>query len=167
MKMLVGRLSIALMFFAAATAAVANPFKSRIITGSDSALLITVPDDHFLKITNFTQVGGTDRGVVAVTLTGEDGGSANVLTATRIDLSTGSNSQSFPEIGNRVIIAGPASVTVQPVAGATLFITYRKDLNEGAEGGGGVTPIPITPVPILSPTPGVTPTPTATATATP
>jgi hypothetical protein len=123
-----------------------------------------VPDDHFLKITNFTQIGGTDRGVVAVTLTGEDGGSANVLTATRIDLSTGSNSQDAPEIGNRVIITGPANVTVQPIAGATLFITYRKDLNEG---GGGATPTPITPVPILSPTPGVTPTPTATATATP
>src|SRR5205814_698901 len=84
----------------------------------------------------------------AVTLTGEDGGSANVLTATRIDLSTGSNSQSFPEIGNRMIIAGPASVTVQPVAGATLFITYRKELNEGAEVRGRVTPIPITPPPI-------------------
>ena len=167
MKILVARLSIALMFSAAATVAVANPFKSKIITGSDSALVITLPDDHFLKITNFTQVGGTDRGVVAVTLTGGDGGSANVLSATRIDLSTGSNSQNFPEIGNRVIIAGPANVTVQPVAGATLLITYRKDLNEGAEGGGGVTPIPITPFPILSPTPGVTPTPTATATATP
>src|SRR6266704_3084879 len=161
MKMLVLRLSIAFMFFAAATAAVANPFRSKIITGSDSALLITVPEDHFLKITNFTQVGGTDRGVVAVTLTGEDGGSANVLTATRIDLSTGSNSQNFPEIGNRVIIAGPADVTVHPVTGATLFISYRKELNEG--GGGGGT----TPVPIFSPTPGVTPTPTATATATP
>jgi hypothetical protein len=167
MKMLVARLSIAFMFFAAATVAVANPFKSKIITGSDSAPVITVPDDHFLKITNFTQVGGTDRGVVAVTLTGEDGGSANVLSATRIDLSTGGNSQNFPEIGNRVIIAGPANVTVQPVADATLFITYRKDLNEGAEGGGSATPIPITPFPILSPTPGVTPTPTATVTATP
>jgi len=167
MKLLIARLSIALMFFAAATVAVANPFNSKIITGSDSALVITVPDDHFLKITNFTQVGGTDRGVVAVTLTGENGGSANALSATRIDLSTGSNSQNFPEIGNRVIIAGPANVTVQPVVGATLFISYRKDLNEGAGGGGGVTPIPITPFPILSPTPGVTPTPTATATATP
>ena len=165
--MLVARLSIALMFLAAATVAVANPFKSKTITGSDSALVITVPDDHFLKITNFTQVGGTDRGVVAVTLTGEDGGSANVLTATRIDLSTGSNSQNFPEIGNRAIITGPANVTVQPVTGATLFISYRKELNEGAEGGQTATPIPITPVPILSPTPGVTPTPTATATATP
>ena len=164
MKMLIARFSIPLMLFAAATVAVANPFKSKIITGSDSALVITLPDDHFLKITNFTQVGGTDRGVVAVTLTGENGGSANALSATRIDLSTGSNSQNFPEIGNRVIIAGPANVTVQPVVGATLFISYRKDLNEG---GGGATPIPITPVPILSPTPGVTPTPTATATATP
>ena len=161
MKMLAARLSIALIFFVAATVAVANPFKRKIITGSDSALVITVPDDHFLKITNFTQVAGTDRGVVAVTLTGEDGGSANVLSATRIDLSTGGNSQNFPEIGNRVIIAGPADVTVQPVTGATLFISYRKESNEG---GGGGSP---TPVPIFSPTPGVTPTPTATATATP
>ena len=165
--MLVARLSIVLMFFVAAMVAVANPFKSKIITGSDSALVITVPDDHFLKITNFTQVGGTDRGVVAVTLTGEDGGTASVLSATRIDLSTGSNSQNFPEIDNRVIITGPANVIVQPVTGATLFISYRKELNEGAEGGGSPTPIPITPIPILSPTPGVTPTPTATATATP
>src|SRR6266487_4812291 len=148
MKMLVDRLSIALMFFAAATAAVANPFRSKIITGSDSALIITVPDDHFLKITNFTQVGGTDRGVVAVTLTGEDGGSANVLTATRIDLSTGSNSQSFPEIGNRVIIAGPANVTVAPVTGATLFITYIKESNEGGGGSNNIV--------FVSPTPGAT-----------
>ncbi len=160
MKMLTARYFVALAFFAAAAVAFANPFKSRIITSS--ALVITVPDDHFLKITNFTQVGGTDRGVVSVTLTGEDGGSANVLSATRIDLSTGSNSQNFPEIGNRVIIAGPADVTVQPVTGAMLFISYRKELNEG--GGGGTSP---TPVPIFSPTPGVTPIPTATATATP
>ena len=169
MKLFVARFSVALAFLVAATVAVANPLMSKSITGADSALVITVPDDHFLKITNFTQVGGTDRGVVAVTLTGDDGGSANVLSATRIDLSTGSNSQNFPEIGNRVIITGPANVTVQPVAGATLFSSYRKDLNEGAAGGGGgtVTPIPTTPFPILSPTPGVTPTPTATATVTP
>ena len=159
MKMLTARYFVALAFFAAAAVAFANPFKSKIITSS--ALVITVPDDHFLKITNFTQEGGTDRGVVSVTLTGEDGGSADVLSATRIDLSTGGNSQNFPEIGNRVIIAGPADVTVQPVTGATLFISYRKESNEG---GGGGSP---TPVPIFSPTPGVTPTPTATATATP
>ena len=153
--MLTARYFVALAFFAAAAVAFANPFKNKIITSS--ALVITVPEDHFLKITNFTQEGGTDRGVVSVTLTGEDGGSADVLSATRIDLSTGSNSQNFPEIGNRVIIAGPAEVSVQPVTGATLFISYRKESNEGG-GGGGVTPIPI-----FSPTPGGTPTPTATA----
>jgi hypothetical protein len=162
MKIRAARYFVSLTFLAAATVAVAGPFKSRIITSS--ALVITVPDDNSLKITNFTQEGGTDRGVVAVTLTGEDGGSANVLTATRIDLSTGINSQNFPEIGNRVVIAGPANITVQPVTGATLLITYRKDSNNGGEdgGGGGVTPIPI-----FSPTPAVTPTPTATASPTP
>src|SRR5438876_3468039 len=163
MKMPAVRYFVALMFLAAAQVAFANPFKSKIITGS--ALVITVPDDHFLKISNFTQQGGTDRGVVSVTLTGEDGGSANVLAATRIDLSTGANSQSFPEIGNKVIIAGPAEVTVAPVTGATLFITFRKESNEGGNSGGVIvfaTPTPaatITPFPFLSPTPTATPTP--------
>jgi len=159
--MLAARCFVALILLPAATVAFAGQFKSKIIT--TQALVITVPDDHFLKITNFSQVGGTDRGVVSVTLTGEDGGSADVLAATRIDFSTGINSQNFPEIGNRVIIAGPATVTVQPVTGATLFISYRKESNES--GGGGGT----TPVPIFSPTPPIffSPTPTPTATPTP
>ena len=37
-------------------------FKSKIIT--TSPLTIPVPEDRFLKITNFTQEGGTERGVV-------------------------------------------------------------------------------------------------------
>ena len=122
-----------------------------------SPLTITVPDDRFLKITNFTQEGGTERGVVRVNLGGDDGGVANVLTATRIDLSTGINSQNFPEISNRVIIAGPAEVRIAPVVGATLLITYRKEPNEG--GGGEET---TTPIPIVSPTPSGTATPSAT-----
>jgi len=107
---------------------VAGGFKSKIIT--TSPLTITVPEDRFLKITNFTQEGGTDRGVVHVTLSGEAGGTANVLTATRIDSSTGINSQNFPEVGNQVIIAGPAEAEVLPVAGATLLISYKKEPNE-------------------------------------
>src|SRR5437660_8862755 len=100
----------------------AGGFKSKIITTSQ--LTIPVPEDRFLKITNFTQEGGTDRGVVSVPLAG---GAANVLTATRIDLSTGINSENFPEIGNPpVIIAGPTEAKVPPVAGATLFIPYEK-----------------------------------------
>jgi hypothetical protein len=107
----------------------AGGFQSKIVT--TSALAITVPEDRFLSITNFTQEGGTDRGVVGVTLSGDTGGTANVLTATRIDFSMGINSQNLPEIGNQVIIAGPAEVTVPPVAGATLLISYRKEPNNG------------------------------------
>ena len=153
MKIFAARCSIALVVLAAASFAFANPFKTKIITGSSSALVVTVPDDHFLKITNFTQQGGTDRGVVSVTLTGdENGGTANVLTATRVDLSTGINAQNAPEIINRAIIAGPAQVTVAPVTGATLFITYRKEPNTGGGGSNNIV--------FLSPTPGATATPT-------
>jgi len=150
--------------FAAATVAFANPFKSKIISSDDSVVEITVPGDHFMKITNFTQDGGlvTDRAVVEVTLPGdtENGGTTNVLTATRIDFSTGSNAQNFPETGNRVWIAGPAIVRIRPVVGAKLFISYKKERDEGSGGGGGgASP---TVIPIFSPTPGVTPTPTGT-----
>ncbi len=163
MKIFAARCLIALVILAAANFAFANPFKSRIITGTNSALAITVPDDHFLKITNFSQEGGTDRGVVAVTFTDEGGGTANVLTATRIDLSTGANSQNPPEISNRVIIAGPAQVTVAPVTGATLFISYRKESNEGG-GGGGSNIVSASPTPGATATPSIFPIPTPTAT---
>jgi len=162
MKTLAVRCGITLIVLAAASLAFANPFKSRIITGMDSSLVITVPDDHFLKITNFSQEGGTDRGVVKVTLQGdtETGGTTKVLTAARVDLSTGANSQNSPEISNRVIIAGPAQVTVAPVTGATLFITYRKESNEGGGGGGAV--VVVTPTPAATGTPSITPFPTIT-----
>ena len=162
MKMLAVRCLVALTLLAAATVAFANPFKSKIISGNDSVLEITVPGDHFMKITNFTQDGGTDRAVVEVTLPGdtENGGTTNVLTATRIDFSTGSNAANFPEIGNRVTIAGPARVRIRPVVGAKLFITYKKERDEGSGGGGGGGGSP-SPIPIFSPTPGVTPTPTS------
>jgi len=161
MRTLSVRFFIAAFFLAAAAVAFANPFKSKIITGNDSTLVITVPEDHFLKITNFTQEGGTERAVVTVKLGGESPGRTDVLTATRTDLSAGVNSQNAPEIGNRVIIAGPAEVSVQPVVGAKLFISYRKERDEGSGGGGGGGASP-TAIPIFSPTPGVTPTPTAT-----
>ena len=163
MKALSVRFFVAAVFVAAAAVAFANPFKSKIIQSTDSALEITVPSDHFMKITNFTQDGGTDRGVIEVVLPGdsENGGSANVLTATRIDLSTGANAQNAPEISNRLTIAGPAIVKIRPVVGAKLFVTYKKERDEGSNGGGGGGGSP-TPIPISSPTPGVTPTPTPT-----
>jgi len=164
MKMLAMRCLVALSLLIAAAVAFANPFKSKIISGDDPVLEITVPGDHFMKITNFTQDGGTDRAVVEVVLPGdtENGGSTNVLTATRIDFSTGANAQNAPEIGNRVTIAGPAIVKIKPIVGAKLFITYKKERDEGSGGGGGGGGASPTVIPIFSPTPGVTPTPTAT-----
>ena len=164
MKMLAMRCLVALSLLIAAAVAFANPFKSKIISGDDPVLEITVPGDHFMKITNFTQDGGTDRAVVEVVLPGdtENGGSTNVLTATRIDFSTGANAQNAPEIGNRVTIAGPAIVKITPIVGAKLFITYKKERDEGSGGGGGGGGASPTVIPIFSPTPGVTPSPTAT-----
>src|SRR5512133_279097 len=161
MKTLTTRFFVAAFFLAAAAVAFANPFKSKIISSNDSVLVITVPEDHFMKITNFTQDGGTDRAVVEVTLPGdtENGGTTNVLTATRIDFSTGANAQNSPEIGNRVVIAGPAIVKIRPVVGAKLFISYRKERDEGSGGGGGGG---MTPIPIFSPTPTPTASPTCT-----
>jgi hypothetical protein len=162
MKTLAVRFFVAAVFLVAATLAVANPFKSKIITGNDSTLVITVPDDHFLKITNFTQDGGTERAIVTVKLGGESPGKTDVLTATRTDFSAGVNSQTSPEVANRVIIAGPAEVSIQPVVGAKLFITYKKERDEGSGGGGSGGGASPTVIPIFSPTPGVTTTPTAT-----
>src|SRR6266566_5760279 len=157
MKILLGRCTVAFCILGATTFVFAGEFKSKVITSSP--LVITVPDNHFLKVTNFTQEGGVDRGVLTVTLNDETGGTANVLAATRIDLSTGTDSQNPPESINRVIIAGPAQVTVVPVVGATLFLSYRKEPNEG-------TPSSTTVV-VVSPTPTPTAAPTVTPTATP
>lgn len=155
------RCLIAVVMLVAASFAWAHPFKSKIIT--TEPLMISVGDEAILRIKNFSQEGGTDRGVVSVTLTGENGGTANVLTAIRTDFSTGSNAGSFPEIGNQVIIAGPAQVTVAPIPGATIFITFKKDSNEGSGGGGIIGFVTPTPSPsiIFSPTPTPTPTPSA------
>src|SRR5260370_13853837 len=126
MKRLAMRCLVALSLLIAVAVAFANPFKSKIISGDDPVVEITVPGDHFMKITNFTQDGGTDRAVVEVTLPGdtENGGTTNVLTATRIDFTTCSNAHNAPSIGNRVTISCPAMVSIRLVVGSVLFITF-------------------------------------------
>lgn len=157
MKIPIGRSLVAFLLCGASPFVFAGPFKSKIITSSP--LTTTVPDGRFLRVSNFTQQGGVDRGVVSVTL--EGGQTANVLAASRIDLSSSASvTSSPPEVINRVTIAGPAQVTVAPVLGATLFITYRKGDNE-SEG----TVVVVNPTP--TPTPTATSTPTATPTPTP
>src|SRR6266581_915291 len=143
MKILLGRCTVAFCILGATTFVFAGEFKSKVITSSP--LMITVPDNHFLKVTNFTQEGGVDRAVLTVTLNDQTGQTANVLTASRIDSSTGSASQNPPEIINQVRIAGPAQVTVAPVLGATLFITFRKLPNEGT--GTSTTVVVVSPTP--------------------
>src|SRR6266581_8587489 len=135
MEIFFWRFLVACVLLGAASFVFAGEFKSHIITSSP--LMITVQEDHFLRISNFTQQGGVDRGVVTVTLNDQ---TANVLTASRIDTSSLSTS---PETMNQVVIAGPAEVTIAPVVGATLFVTFRKEANEGR----GSSPADVTPTP--------------------
>ncbi len=150
MKGLVARCLVGFFLSGLANLAFAGEFHSVVITGSP--LVINVSDHHFLRIWNFTQEGGTGRGVVTVTV---NGGTANVLTTSVIDTSA-SSTTSPPEIINRVVVAGPAQATVAPVSGATLFITYRKEPEQSA----GLPSSTATPT--ATPTPAPTPTPTPT-----
>lgn len=145
-KMVLGAAAVAI-----ATASLwAGDFHSEVITSS--TLTVNINDGHFIKIWNFTQEGGSQRGVVAATT---NSGTANVLSASVID-STSAPGSSTLEPVNQVVIAGPAQINVAPVSGATLFITYRKEPNE--EGGSGAA----VPTPTVTPTVTATPTPTAT-----
>jgi hypothetical protein len=115
------RLLSALCFCAFATLSVANDVQSAIFTPANPPTPIDVPNDHFLVIRNFTQVGGSDRGVITITIGSQP---TDILSAAIIDPSTSTS----PEIINRVVIAGPATVTVTCGTGATsCFISYRKD----------------------------------------
>src|SRR3954453_8603480 len=82
----------------------AGEFKSAIISPGGS-LSINVPGDHFLKIRNFTQEGGTTRGVVTVTLNQGMSQSANVMSAAIIDPTL----TSALEVINDLIVGGPAA----------------------------------------------------------
>ncbi|HEY4283034.1 MAG TPA: hypothetical protein VGM62_08210 [Chthoniobacterales bacterium] len=150
MNSLTLRAAAGLFFFSLITHPVfAGSFHTKVITSSSEALEISVADNVFLQIRNFTQQGGVSRGVVTATINDQD---VNVLAASLI------NSTSLavaPEVINRIVVAGPATVAVAPVAGATLTITYRKVRDEG---GPSSTPAP-TPTPTVSPTATPTPTP--------
>ena len=125
MKTVGARCLITAVFLVSTIYALAGSFQSATITPGGS-LSIEVPDSRFLVIRNFTQEGGTTRGVVTVTT---DSGTANVLAAAIVD--SGASSTSIPlEVISNVVVAGPATVTVTCPADATnCFITYRKESN--------------------------------------
>lgn len=140
-------------FCAVVSPVIAGEFNSVIITPTSSPLTLDVPDEHFLRVRNFTQEGGgNQRGVVTVTANGQ---TENVLAAALIDQGPAPSPEGSTvplESIKKVVIAGPAQVTVAPVAGATLFITYIR----------GAEPADATPTPTSTPTatPASTPTPT-------
>lgn len=138
---------------------------SVMISPTTGPLSLRVGADQFLRIDNFTQEGGSERGAVAVTKNGQ---TQNALSATIIDQGT----SHAPEPIQSVRIDGPARITVDPVADATLFITYKKyTLPPRVTPTSTPAPTPITPTPTpaptLTPTPAATPTPTPTVTPTP
>lgn len=128
------RCIIATLLFALAGFVFAGDFKSEIITGGHF-LTINLSDDHFLVIRNFTQEGGTGRGLVTVMTTA--GLTANVLAATIIDSGTSPAPTATPsptptplplEVINNVVVAGPATITVTcPTDATTCFVSYKKD----------------------------------------
>jgi hypothetical protein len=138
---------VILLLCAVASSVIAGDFKSVMITPTSESLTLDVPDGQFLTIRNFTQEGSSQRGVVTVTV---DGQANNVMVASLVD-----QEQSVPpEFMKKVVIPGPAQITVAPVSGATLFVTYRRGLQPGSP-----TPTP-TPVPTATATLTATPTPT-------
>ena len=91
---------------------------------------IRVHADQFMVIRNFTQEGGSTRGVVTVTrppgsMVPTD--TVQVLTAAILTTS----SATPPDIINNVVIAGPADVqaTCGAPSGSNCFISFKKDSN--------------------------------------
>jgi hypothetical protein len=149
MKAVALRIATALFCLAIGShAAVAGSFHTKVVTESDNPLVISISENVFLQIRNFTQQGGSTRGAVTATV---DNQTVNVLSASQIDTT---NLTVAPEFINRIVVAGPATVTVFPVVGATLTITYRKVREEAP----AATPVP-TVVPTATPTATPTPTP--------
>ena len=117
--------ALVIAFFSAiASFVVAGDFRSVMIEPASDSLSLDVPDAQFLTIRNFTQEGGAQRGVVTVTANGQTN---NVLAAAFID----QGRSVPPEFIKKVVIPGPAELTVAPVPGTTLFVTYRRGLEPG------------------------------------
>ena len=116
------RFLAALFCFGFAISVFAGDFKSAIIaTGDTLPTPIHVSGDQFLVIRNFTQDGGSTRGLVNVYQIAT-GLNANVLAAAIID----PNNPPPVEVINDIVIAGPANVSVSCGDGINCFITYRK-----------------------------------------
>lgn len=113
-----------LLILAAVGLTVADDFKS-ITFDTASSQTIRIHGDQFMLIRNFTQEGGSDRGVISVNEL-RTNQTATVLTAAILDPSSPT-----VEVINTVIIAGPADVTFTCGSDATgnCFVSYKKASN--------------------------------------
>ena len=104
------------VLFTISTLAIASPIHTVVIPPAGPALTITVPDKKLLLIVNFAHDGAAP-GTVQIN---KGGLTANALTSV----------PSFTqEMTRNLHVAGLATVTVAPVAGNTLTISYRIVLN--------------------------------------
>jgi hypothetical protein len=115
---------LALLLITLPGGAFAGDFKSAVINDTNSLPNLHVSNDQFLVIRNFTQDMDTNpRGVVTVAPI-PAGPMIKVLVAAVVDPTVPP-----PEVINNIVIAGPANVSATCGAGATCFLTYRKESN--------------------------------------
>jgi hypothetical protein len=121
MKSAIVRVLFVLVFCTLTKFATAGDFISQVVQ-TGQTITITVPPDRFLVIRNFTQDGtgmtATMRGSVSVVSNGVT--INNAFTASIADPSAVTL-----EVVNNFVVAGPATVTVNP-GNTSCFITYRK-----------------------------------------
>jgi len=121
MKTALARLLFVLLLIVSTKFATAGDFQTVVLSSSTtSTITINVPNDRFLVIRNFTQVGGTTRGEVTATLLSGVNPMVTILDAALLDPTMP------PEVINNVVVAGPATVTATCDPSGTCFLTYRK-----------------------------------------
>lgn len=105
----------AIALFASAPFAVAGPYRSVVIKGSDPTYILEVPARKAFIITTFSQDVGGLSGARSLTVT-INGKTTTILTAV---IGTAG------ELTKDVVIAGPATIQVVPDAGTDLFLSYK------------------------------------------
>jgi hypothetical protein len=122
MKSVIVRSLIAVLFCVCVRFTLAGDFHS-VVVPSATPLAITIPDQHFIRIRNFTQdVAFPPRGTVSVKL-GTGAIPINVMTASFVNPNA---TVTQIEPINSVVIAGPATVTITAAAGTNTVVTYIK-----------------------------------------
>jgi len=127
MSKIICRFAPALLILIFSGFAFGDDFKSLTISAGGLETIL-VHNGQFMIIRNFTQEGGSDRGIVTATRPPTSTAPADattVLTAAILDTTT-----TPPDIINTVVIAGPADVVFHcGASGGNCFVSFKKDSN--------------------------------------